>query len=126
MRLTRTVDDVEHLPQFTCAYCGGQFSNTDFALSPEVQCCMAECAAGYLRYIEGSGEEEHADLEEHLGRKIALPPPPQEMRHWDPHDGTADQADLLVLRLQGLSVDDALVAKNEVMFNQSATLLVKK
>jgi len=109
----------------TCSYCGGPFSEERFSLGDTVSCCMAECASGYLWYIEGCGTEEHQALEKRLGRKITLPPPPQDMTNWNPQEGEVDQTDMLVQRLVGLSVDDTRTASNELV-SRDAAQLVKK
>ena len=97
-----------------CDYCGGPVERERYCVHRALSFCMVECLAGYLAYIEDCDDKDLAALEEAHGRRITLPPPPQHMAHWDP-DGERDQEDLLMLRLEGLTLDDREKAEQELV-----------
>jgi hypothetical protein len=104
---------MEQLAQLECSYCGGNVTREKYCVHKTLSFCMVECLAGYLAYIENCGDEDLAALEKEHGRKITLPPPPQRMTHWDP-EGEYDQEDLLVMRLEGLALEDKEIAETEL------------
>lgn len=91
----------------TCEYCGGKLPDEEqvIVLADDLSVCTATCAMGYLGYIAcWSDEELQIFQDEVLGRRVALPPPAHEMRHWDPASGLYDQADMLALEMEQLSL----------------------
>ena len=104
---TREISGIEK----ECAYCGGRFRHLGYSIGGDGSFHDLNCVAGYAVYIEGVDEETTLRIiMEQFGQPATLPPPPQDMRHWDP-SGTVDYETLLAQQFETMK----LAQETEVM-----------